>query len=299
MIIKTTKRSSAASSSLHTSTPGCFSGLKKFLASLARVFKRKRRNTRPKEVLLPVDHLFTPPPSQNTPVDHLLTPPPFPNTPVDSPPFAPSQNILVDSPTLAPSQNISVDLPTLAPPQDTLALPCPSPAPSQPPCVVETTPSTEDTSDWHLVCNKKCKGLRNKPSLEAHQSKAVEGSTSPAGTKCAKSSGRRKTFVPYQDSRGKVRQSWAQDTVAVVMQVAPHMRCHVIGQRGETILKLRQDYPGVKVTVPPPRDTQTPTITIRGPPAQVTAVQGCITACLNAAHRKRHLPRSVPSGVAR
>ena len=286
MMSKTQQPNATNSSRKHTSTPGCFSGLKKFLASLARVFKRKCR----KEVLVKGEQqsveavpcegykqegsgLALAKESQYqdyTSEDDLNVP-------------APSQDTIAD--------HCSIPASLQASPADQ----CSTPAPPLDSCVEVITPSTEDTNEWHLVCNKKTQGMKKKPFLETQKSKAVEASTSLAGTKCAKTNRRRNTLLSHQDSRDKVRQSWAQETVTVVLQVAPNMRGHVVGHGGEALRTLAREYPSVRVTVPPPRDTQTTTITIRGVPVQVTAVQGCISARLKTAQRRRHLPRGDPA----
>ena len=299
MMNKTQQANAISSSSKkHTSTPGCFSGLKKFLASLARVFKGKRRNKgrkeemakgeqqdvevlpseeclrdyNPKTLPLDEDHSSQTELPQNSPQDLLIVPAPSQNTPAN-----PFPNPEDHTPTFASTQTFP------APPVDS--------------CVEVITPSTEDTSEWHLVCNKKSQGRKKKSFLETQKPKAVEASTSLTGTKCAKTNRRRKTIVPHQDSRDKVRQSWAQETVTVVLQVAPNMRGHVVGHGGEVLRTLAREYPGVRVMVPPRRDIQTTTVTIRGLPAQVTAVHGCISARLKAGQRKQHLPRGGPSLV--
>ena len=59
------------------------------------------------------------------------------------------------------------------------------------------------------------------------------------------------------------------------------MRRYVVGARGEALMRLAQEHPSVRVSVPPPTDTTTSTITIRGlKAAEVTAVRDAITARL-------------------
>ncbi|KAG0720923.1 Vigilin [Chionoecetes opilio] len=72
-----------------------------------------------------------------------------------------------------------------------------------------------------------------------------------------------------------------------VLEVAPDLRRHVVGPGGEALLKLAQEYPGVRVKVPPPTDTTTKTVTIRGPPAQVSAVKDRIVSRLQAEQQRR------------
>ena len=79
------------------------------------------------------------------------------------------------------------------------------------------------------------------------------------------------------------------NSVRVSVDVAPNMRRHVVGPGGEEVARLAQQHPGVRVSVPPSSDKTSTTVTIRGPPDEVTAVQGCITARLHAVKRRRQL----------
>ena len=74
----------------------------------------------------------------------------------------------------------------------------------------------------------------------------------------------------------------AKKVQIVLLEVAPNMRRHVVGPQGETLRKLAQEHPSVKVTVPPPSDTQSPSISIRGPRDETAAVEGFIKARLHA-----------------
>ena len=82
------------------------------------------------------------------------------------------------------------------------------------------------------------------------------------------------------------------NSVRVVVHVAPNMRRHVVGPGAEEITRLAQQHPGVKVSVPPSSDKNSTTVTIRGPPDEVTAVQGYITARLHAVKRRRQLMKA-------
>ncbi|MPC70185.1 Vigilin [Portunus trituberculatus] len=77
------------------------------------------------------------------------------------------------------------------------------------------------------------------------------------------------------------------------VEVPPDMRRLVVGPRGETLRRLAQEHPAVRVTVPPPSDTQTASVTIRGPRLEVAVVADCIRACLNlqAAGQRQRQPR--------
>lgn len=89
----------------------------------------------------------------------------------------------------------------------------------------------------------------------------------------------------------------------MLMEVAPNMRRHVVGPQGETLRKLTQEYPSVRVMVPPPSDTQSRNVTIRGTRDEVSAVEGCIRAHLQAVEQRlllkaRKGPRRAPQATA-
>lgn len=80
-------------------------------------------------------------------------------------------------------------------------------------------------------------------------------------------------------ARRAAAQKQAQVTKEL-LQVAPGMRRLVVGHGGAGLRGLSQEHPGVTVTVPPPDDTTTDTISIRGPPAGVAAAVRDIKARL-------------------
>ncbi|KAG0712345.1 Vitamin K-dependent gamma-carboxylase [Chionoecetes opilio] len=82
------------------------------------------------------------------------------------------------------------------------------------------------------------------------------------------------------DSRIKVRQSWREDSVKVLLAVPPGRRRHVIGPRGDAVHKLRQDFPKVRVTVPLPQDRTAKHVSLEGPKSQVAAAAKDITGRL-------------------
>ena len=141
----------------------------------------------------------------------------------------------------------------------------------------------EGVSDtWMSVCNKKSKRDKNTPPPQAQTPKPVEVSTPHATSKPAKTSGRRKAPVIYQDDRAMVRQSWEEERVKVALRVPPKRRQHIIGPRGETIRRLCHQYPSLHVTVPSPQDTQCQEVTLDGLKSQVTAAARDITEHLEA-----------------
>ena len=138
------------------------------------------------------------------------------------------------------------------------------------------------SNTWMSVCNKKSKRDKKAPPSQAQTPKPLEVNTPQATSKPAKTSRRRKTPVIYQDDRDMVRQSWEEERVKVALHVPPKRRQHVIGPRGETIRRLQHAYPSVRLTVPPPQDTQCQEVTLDGLKSQVTAAARDITEHLEA-----------------
>ncbi|MPC68343.1 Vigilin [Portunus trituberculatus] len=75
--------------------------------------------------------------------------------------------------------------------------------------------------------------------------------------------------------------------VSLKVEVAPRMRRLVVGPGGETLRKLAQEHPAVSVTVPSPSDTQTASVTIRGPRLEAAVVADCVKACVQAAGQRQ------------
>ena len=65
-----------------------------------------------------------------------------------------------------------------------------------------------------------------------------------------------------------------------VIKVALHMRRHVIGPRGRTVQRLRQEYPTVRVTVPSLDDLLSQAVVLQGFKSQVAAAARDITLLL-------------------
>ena len=89
-----------------------------------------------------------------------------------------------------------------------------------------------------------------------------------------------------QDERDRVRLSWQENTVKVAVPVPPNRRRHVIGTQGDTIRQLQQQYPAVRVSVPPPQDLASREVIIKGPKTQADAVALHITRRLQAVEEK-------------
>ncbi|XP_050701514.1 E3 ubiquitin-protein ligase RNF12-B-like isoform X29 [Eriocheir sinensis] len=83
-----------------------------------------------------------------------------------------------------------------------------------------------------------------------------------------------------------------QAVATAVLDVAPNRRRLVVGPGGEELLKLQQQHPGVRVSVPPAIDMESRSVTITGPPAEVRAVQAKIKNRLAAIERQRQLLRA-------
>ncbi|XP_050701462.1 uncharacterized protein LOC126987919 isoform X5 [Eriocheir sinensis] len=83
-----------------------------------------------------------------------------------------------------------------------------------------------------------------------------------------------------------------QAVATAVLDVAPNKRRLVVGPGGEELLKLQQQHPGVRVSVPPAIDTESRSVTITGPPAEVRAVQANIKNRLAAIEHQRQLLRA-------
>ena len=77
----------------------------------------------------------------------------------------------------------------------------------------------------------------------------------------------------------------------VKLDVAPNMRRHVVGPGGETLRRLAQEHPSVRVMVPPPSDTHTGSVKIRGPRDEAAAVQNCLKARLQEVEQQRRLKK--------
>ncbi|XP_050701437.1 uncharacterized protein LOC126987905 isoform X49 [Eriocheir sinensis] len=105
----------------------------------------------------------------------------------------------------------------------------------------------------------------------------------------------REVAARLQEIEAQIREAarLRQQAVATaVLDVAPNRRRLVVGPGGEELLKLQQQHPGVRVSVPPAIDTESRSVTITGPPAEVRAVQAKIKNRLAAIERQRQLLRA-------
>ena len=143
-----------------------------------------------------------------------------------------------------------------------------------------------DSAQWTIVCNKKTKKMKNKPPMKSVSvtAKAVAGKGKDKGK------GKRHhhtSTTPSNKCRTLVAQSWLEDTVEVVLQVLPNMRRHVIGARGQTLQRLRQEYPSVRVSVPPPQDTVSREVVLKGFKSEVCAAAKDLTCHLQDVEKER------------
>ncbi|KAG0716317.1 hypothetical protein GWK47_009985 [Chionoecetes opilio] len=136
------------------------------------------------------------------------------------------------------------------------------------------------SEDWTVVRNK-----RNRPKKAEALPAVIEAAVS---TQQQEAAPQKATQPPAMKNvrrakkRGEesVRDSWK---VEVDVAAAPHMRRCIVGPGGATLKKVQQEFPGVQVKVPPPRDAVTATVTVRGPPRQVTAAVERLKALLHEA----------------
>ncbi|MPC17407.1 hypothetical protein E2C01_010262 [Portunus trituberculatus] len=75
--------------------------------------------------------------------------------------------------------------------------------------------------------------------------------------------------------------------VTLKVKVQPDMRRHVVGPRGETLRRLAQEHPAVRVMVPSPSDTQTTNVSIIGPRLKAALVADCIRMVVQAAGQRQ------------
>ncbi|MPC10180.1 Vigilin [Portunus trituberculatus] len=75
--------------------------------------------------------------------------------------------------------------------------------------------------------------------------------------------------------------------VVVKVEVPPTMRRHVVGGGGEALRRLAQAHPAVRVTVPPPSDTRTASVTISGPRQEAALAADRIKASVQAAIQRQ------------
>ncbi|MPC25433.1 Vigilin [Portunus trituberculatus] len=142
----------------------------------------------------------------------------------------------------------------------------------------------DDGGEWHLVC-KKPRRKKNEtvgtpaaitPCKPEPHSVSRQPKEPRRGNKCHR----------QEEERDRVRLSWQDSTVKVVVPVPPNRRRHVIGTRGDTIRQLQQQYPAVRVSVPLPQDLTSREVTVEGPKTQADAVAQQIIRRLQAIEEK-------------
>ena len=93
---------------------------------------------------------------------------------------------------------------------------------------------------------------------------------------------------------------WKEEVAEATVAVLPSMRRCIVGHRGATLQEVHQRFAGVRVTVPPPKDTVTATVKVRGPKQQVAAAVAHLKGLLHQAeviearvavapHQRRHV----------
>uniref|UniRef100_A0A0P4W3V1 K Homology domain-containing protein n=1 Tax=Scylla olivacea TaxID=85551 RepID=A0A0P4W3V1_SCYOL len=131
-------------------------------------------------------------------------------------------------------------------------------------CVSGATP-TEEEEGWTVVRHRKKRPRKKEALPGVAEAKASSGEAPRRQVKATPRKARRER----PQAVSSVRASWQEEVTEAVVPVAPHMRRHIVGPRGATLRELLREFDGVSVAVPPPRDTVTRTVTLRGPPLQV------------------------------
>ena len=106
--------------------------------------------------------------------------------------------------------------------------------------------ATGEEEGWTVVASKKKRPLKVKPQPSVAEVMALEGARpqlKAAAPPAPKKSARR----PHAGRVGL--------EVEALLDVAPHMRRVIVGPRGATLRQVQQEFPGVRVFVPPPLNT--------------------------------------------
>ncbi|MPC63912.1 Dynein heavy chain-like protein [Portunus trituberculatus] len=133
-------------------------------------------------------------------------------------------------------------------------------------CVSGNVPAAEEEG-WTRVRRRKRKpkGKEALPGVVQAKASSGEAPRPPAKAKPRKARRLRQQMV------SSVKASWQDKVTEVEVPVEPQMRRHIVGPSGATLRELLREFDGVSVAVPPPRDAVTRTVTLRGPPLQVSS----------------------------
>ncbi|MPC38168.1 Vigilin [Portunus trituberculatus] len=161
----------------------------------------------------------------------------------------------------------------------------------------------EDTTEgWTVVSSRKKrrhKKVKALPALPERKPAVNEQAPRPPQARAAPHR-KRQEGSAKQRALNSVRCSWQEEAAEVAVPVAPPMRRCIVGPRGATLQEVHQQFAGVRVTVPPPKDTVTTTVKVRGPPRQVAAAVAHLKGLLHEAeviearvavapHQRRHV----------
>ena len=124
-----------------------------------------------------------------------------------------------------------------------------------------------------MACTKKKRRPHKQkvlpPVSEEKALQPVEVQAATAAPKKATPAPRRNIRRAPKAANNSVGASWKQEVLDTTLAVAPHQRRCIVGLRGATLKQVLHEFPGVRVTVPPPLDAVTDTVRVRGPPQQV------------------------------
>uniref|UniRef100_A0A0P4W5C3 K Homology domain-containing protein n=1 Tax=Scylla olivacea TaxID=85551 RepID=A0A0P4W5C3_SCYOL len=158
------------------------------------------------------------------------------------------------------------------------------------------------TEGWTVVCSKrkrKPKKVQALPTVPERKPAFKEEAPRPPQAKAAPRR-KKKDGPATQRALDSVRCSWQEEVAEATVPVAPCMRRCIVGPRGTTLREVHQQFAGVRVTVPPPKDAVTATVKVRGPPRQVAAAVAHLKGLLHEAevietrvavapHQRRHV----------
>ena len=108
------------------------------------------------------------------------------------------------------------------------------------------------------------------PSVPERKPAVKEQAPRPPQARAAPRS-KRRDGTEWQRAPNSVRCSWKEEVAEATVAVAPNMRRCIVGPGGATLREVHHRFAGVRVTVPPPKDTVTATVRVRGPQQQVAA----------------------------
>ena len=141
------------------------------------------------------------------------------------------------------------------------------------------------TEGWAMVCTKKKRPYKQKVLPLVSEEKALQPvevqAAHAAPKKATPVAPRRNTRRAPKAANNSVGASWKQEVLDTTLAVAPHQRRCIVGPRGATLKQVYHEFPGVRVTVPPPLDAVTDTVRMRGLPQQVAGTVARLKALLH------------------